>query len=134
MALSPVVYADLLGKKIAEHDVDVWLINTGWSGGPYGVGNRMKLPYTRAMVNAVLSGALKDVETKQDPIFGMAIPVSVPNVPAEVLNPRNTWTDPAAYDKQALKLAEMFTKNFEQFAGDVSAEVVAAGPVATTVV
>jgi len=129
MALSPAVYANLLGAKIARHKVDVWLVNTGWTGGPYGVGQRMKISHTRAMIHAALNGKLRDIPTARDPNFGLAIPSSCPNVPAEVLNPRNTWTDKAAYDRQAEALAKMFMDNFKAFASDVSAEVNLAGPV-----
>jgi phosphoenolpyruvate carboxykinase (ATP) len=128
MVLSPAVYANLLGEKIAKHNVNVWLVNTGWSGGPYGVGQRMKIAYTRAMVHAALDGALNDVPTVNDPLFDIAVPTACPNVPPEVLNPRNTWSDKAAYDAQARKLAEMFAENFKAFANDVTAEVRAAGP------
>ncbi len=114
MALPPSVYAKLLGEKIKKHNVDVWLINTGWSGGPYGIGNRMKLPLTRAMVKAVLNSSLKNIETKKDPIFGVQIPVSCPEVPKEILQPKNTWKDPIAYDKKAMELQEMFEKNFKE--------------------
>ncbi len=114
MALHPSVYAKLLGEKIKNHSVDVWLINTGWSGGPYGVGTRMKLPLTRAMVKAALNGSLKNIETKKDPIFGVGIPVSCPGVPAEILQPKNTWKDSVAYDKKAKELQEMFEKNFKE--------------------
>jgi phosphoenolpyruvate carboxykinase (ATP) len=130
MALSPIVYANLLGDKIAKHKVDVWLVNTGWSGGPYGVGQRMKIAYTRAIVHAALNGALNDVPTVPDPNFGFAVPTACPDVPAQVLNPRNTWADKAAYDAQAQKLAAMFIENFKEFADQVSAPVLAAGPVA----
>ena len=123
----PTKYADMLGKLIDQHGSTVWLVNTGWSGGPYGVGKRMKLPYTRAMVRAVLSGELRNAETDVDPIFGLAIPKACNDVPAEVLNPRNTWSDKAAYDAQAHKLADMFRKNFEKF-GDVDSAIKAAGP------
>ena len=115
MALPPSVYAKLLGEKIKKHNVDVWLINTGWSGGPYGVGSRMKLPLTRAMVKAVLNGSLKNIETKKDPIFGVGIPVSCPGIPKEILEPKNTWKDPAAYDKKAKELMEMFEKSFKEY-------------------
>jgi len=128
MSLSPNVYARLLGEKIAAHHVDVWLVNTGWSGGPYGVGQRMAIAYTRAMVHAALSGALGDVPTTLDPIFGMAVPTACPGVPPEVLDPRGTWADPRAYDAQARKLAAMFAANFQVFASSVSDEVRAAGP------
>ena len=123
----PGKYADMLGKLIDQHGSAVWLVNTGWSGGAYGVGKRMKLPYTRAMVRAVLSGALRDAPTQVDPVFGLAIPTSCEGVPSEVLNPRATWADPAAYDAQAQKLAEMFRSNFSKF-GNVDSSIAAAGP------
>ncbi len=128
MTLPPTVYAELLGEKIAQHAVNVWLINTGWTGGPYGVGSRMKLAHTRAMIHAALDGSLADVPMMTDPIFGLAIPTTCPGVPDEVLNPRNTWQDPVAYDTQAQKLAAMFVKNFQLFADVVSPEVLAVGP------
>ncbi|MEP7289181.1 MAG: phosphoenolpyruvate carboxykinase [Chloroflexota bacterium] len=128
MVLPPTVYANLLGEKIATHGANVWLVNTGWSGGPYGVGQRMKISYTRAMIHAALNGELAQVETRQDPIFGLAVPVSCPGVPSEVLDPRSTWTDHAAYDAQAHKLASMFTENFKNFAEQVPEPVKAAGP------
>lgn len=112
LPLPPRVYADMLGEKIEQHDANVWLINTGWTGGPYGVGNRMKLSYTRAMVNAALSGDLDPVEYEIDPIFGLEIPKLCPGVPSEVLNPRNTWANPADYDEQAKKLLAMFENNY----------------------
>ena len=128
MPLHPSVYAELLGKKIAEHDVNVWLVNTGWTGGPYGTGYRMPIKNTRAMVNAALDGELDDVETVEDEIFGLHIPVSCPGVDSEVLIPKNTWSDPAAYDAQAHKLAAMFNKNFQKFAEGTSDAIIAAGP------
>jgi phosphoenolpyruvate carboxykinase (ATP) len=128
MSLPPSVYAKLLGEKIAAHRVDVWLVNTGWSGGPYGVGQRRAIAHTRVMVRAALAGALADVPTAVDPIFGLAVPTACPNVPPEVLDPRSTWSDPQAYDVQASKLAAMFAANFETFAPTVSDEVRAAGP------
>ena len=128
LPLPPGEYAKLLGEKIDEHNVNVWLVNTGWTGGPYGVGHRMKIAYTRAMVEAALNGQLDDVPTKADPIFGLNIPTSCPNVPAEVLNPRNTWKDKKAYDKQAKKLASMFNENFKAFETQVSDEVKAVAP------
>ncbi|CAN5795415.1 phosphoenolpyruvate carboxykinase (ATP) [soil metagenome] len=130
LSLHPSVYADMLGRKIEEHNVRVWLVNTGWTGGPYGEGTRMKLPYTRAMIHAALEGRLDDVETEPDPVFGLHIPVSVPEVPEEVLRPRDTWKDKEAYDRQAHKLAGMFRENFEQFAENVPQEVRDAGPTA----
>jgi len=123
----PTKYADMLGKLIDKHGSDVWLVNTGWSGGAYGVGSRMKLPYTRAMIRAVLSGELRNVKTEVDPIFGLTIPTECAGVPNEVLNPRRTWPDGARYDEQAHKLAEMFRKNFEKF-GNVDPAIRAAGP------
>ncbi len=131
MAQHPSVYAELLGKKIAEHNVDCWLINTGWSGGPYGTGERMEIAYTRAMVHAALDGSLADVEFIEDPIFGVSVPTSCPNVPDEVLIPKNTWDDKGAYDAQAQKLARMFADNFGQFADVASDEIKAAGPKAS---
>jgi phosphoenolpyruvate carboxykinase (ATP) len=123
----PTRYADMLGKLIDEHRARVWLVNTGWSGGAYGTGSRMKIGHTRAMVRALLSGKLDDVTTSADPVFGLHIPSAVPDVPAEVLTPRRTWKDAAAYDAQAAKLAEMFRKNFEKF-GNVDASIRDAGP------
>jgi phosphoenolpyruvate carboxykinase (ATP) len=128
MALSPTVYANLLGERISHHNVNVWLVNTGWSGGPYGVGQRMKIGYTRAMIQAALGGGLADTSTTRDAIFGIAVPTACPDVPAEFLNPRNTWPDKAAYDAQARNLAGMFIENFKAFDGHVSGEVQAAGP------
>lgn len=129
MTQRPIVYASLLGKKIQQHQVNCWLVNTGWTGGPYGVGKRMKIAYTRAMVHAALKGELDQVEYVKDPVFGVSVPTACPGVPSEVLVPRNTWSDGSAYDAQAARLAAMFVKNFEQFAADVSAEIKAAGPV-----
>jgi len=128
LSLHPGVYAEMLGKKLAEHGSRVWLVNTGWTGGPYGTGSRMKLPYTRAMVRAALAGELDDVETVQVPFFGLAVPASVPGVPQEVLVPRNTWPDGAAFDAQARTLAQAFADNFKQFEDRVSDAVKAAAP------
>jgi phosphoenolpyruvate carboxykinase (ATP) len=128
MPLRPGVYAEMLGERIARHRSRVWLVNTGWTAGPSGVGHRMSLSHTRRIVAAALAGQLDEVETATDPVFGLQVPVAVEGVPQEVLSPRATWSDPAAYDAQAARLAEMFTQNFEQFADDVSAEVRAAGP------
>jgi phosphoenolpyruvate carboxykinase (ATP) len=125
MALHPSVYAEMLGEKIAAHGVDCWLVNTGWSGGPHGVGQRMKIGYTRAMVRAALEGSLRDVPTSPDPVFGLHIPESCPDVPAEVLNPRNTWDDREAYDQAAGDLARRFRENFEQYGEYVGDEVLA---------
>ena len=128
LPLHPGVYADLLGQRIAEHGSRVWLVNTGWTGGPYGVGSRMKLSYTRAMVRAALAGELDDVETVESPFFRLNIPTSIPGVPSEVLVPRETWADKDAFDKQARELADKFLKNFEQFADRVPEAVRTAGP------
>lgn len=133
MPLHSGAYAKLLGDKIARHGTRVWLINTGWSGGPFGVGERMRLAYTRSMVTAALSGALDGVATHPDPIFHVAIPEAVPEVPAEILVPRNTWADSAVYNAQAAKLADMFADNFRQFEDGVSDEIKAAGPRAMAV-
>ncbi|HQA60807.1 MAG: phosphoenolpyruvate carboxykinase (ATP) [Tepidanaerobacteraceae bacterium] len=127
LPLSPMVYAKLLGEKIEKHDVNVFLVNTGWTGGPYGVGKRMDLGYTRAMIKAALDGELDSVEYEEDPIFGLMIPKSCPEVPSQVLNPRNTWSDKDAYDKAAASLAESFAKNIAKFSG-IAPEVIAAGP------
>ena len=128
MVQHPHVYADLLGKKIEEHNVRCWLVNTGWTGGPYGVGKRMHLPYTRAMVEQALAGALDTVPTVKDPIFGVHIPQHVPGVPKEVLNPRDTWQDKAAYDKQAVDLAKRFQENFKKYEEGTSEAIKQAGP------
>ncbi len=128
MPLHPGVYAKLLGEKIDEQNASVWLVNTGWTGGPYGVGNRMKLAHTRRMIEAALNGELDDVATVTDPVFGLAIPAHIEGVPDKVLQPKLTWTDPVAYDAQSLKLAQMFVKNFEQFVSGVTPEIAAAGP------
>jgi phosphoenolpyruvate carboxykinase (ATP) len=132
LPLHPGKYAKMLGEKLkANPNINVWLVNTGWTGGPYGVGSRMKLAYTRAMITAALNGDLNKVNFEAHPVFGYQMPVSCPNVPAELLNPRNTWADKGAYDAQANKLANMFVKNFEQFASGVDAEILAAAPKAT---
>ncbi len=128
MPLHPTVYAKLLAEKIKRHNVKVWLVNTGWTGGPYGVGERMKLKYTRRMVNAALNGELDGVEFVEEPFFGLMIPTTVPDVPDELLNPRNTWADPEAYDAKARELAEMFRKNFENFADQADPEILSGGP------
>jgi phosphoenolpyruvate carboxykinase (ATP) len=128
LPLHPSVYAGMLGEKLATHQARVWLVNTGWTGGPYGTGSRMKLAHTRAMVRDALAGKLDDASFAKDPVFGFEVPTAVPDVPGEVLIPRNTWADGAAYDAQAKKLAEMFRKNFEVFADQVSEAVRNAGP------
>ncbi len=128
MPLKPSIYAELLGKKIAKHNVNSWLINTGWSGGPYGVGKRMKIQYTRAMLNAALSGELDSIETFKDPVFGFFIPKEINDVPSEVLNPKNTWKDKEKYDVAYKKLANMFIDNFKKFEADVTDAIKNAGP------
>jgi phosphoenolpyruvate carboxykinase (ATP) len=117
-----------LGEKLRAHNAQVWLVNTGWTGGPYGVGQRIDLPDTRALVRAALSGALDTVPMRKDATFGFDVPVTCPGVDARILNPRDTWEDGEAYDQQARSLAARFKDNFTAFAGAAAAEVVAAGP------
>ena len=128
MSRPPVEYAELLRRRLEEHGTRVWLLNTGWTGGGYGVGSRIRLSYTRALVRAALHGVLDDIETETDEVFGLAVPVRAPGVPSEVLRPRDTWADPAEYDAAARKLAGMFRDNFQRFGAALPAEVVAAGP------
>jgi phosphoenolpyruvate carboxykinase (ATP) len=128
LPLRPGVYAGMLGRKLAEHGAQVWLVNTGWTSGPYGVGSRFKLAHTRRMVAAALGGELDRVETAADPVFGLAIPRRVEGVPDRVLQPRATWPSGDAYDAQAAKLADMFVDNFKQFEAGVDEVVTAAGP------
>jgi phosphoenolpyruvate carboxykinase (ATP) len=128
LPLDPSRYATLLGERIGRHRTRVWLLNTGWTGGPYGEGHRMKIAYTRAMIRAALSGALDAARYERDSIFNLEIPTSCPGVPAAVLNPRTTWSDVAGYDAQAKKLARMFVENFKAFEATVDAKVRAAGP------
>lgn len=128
LPLHPGKYAEMLGEKMRTHEVNVWMINTGWSGGGYGVGNRMKLSYTRAMITAALNGALDQVEFEKHPVFGMLMPKMCPGVPKELLHPRYTWADRAAYDQAAIKLAEMFIQNFEKYAAGVSEEILQSAP------
>ena len=124
----PGAYAEMLGERLREHGSNVWLVNTGWSGGGYGVGSRMKLSYTRAMVGAALAGELDGVATEADPVFGLHIPAEVPGVPNEVLNPRGAWSEGADYDTAAEKLASMFKENFSHFEDHVPEDVKEAGP------
>ena len=124
----PTKYAEMLGELLRKHGSQVWLVNTGWSGGAYGTGKRMKLSYTRAMVRAALSGALDGSTFNTDPVFGLHLPTWVPDVPAEVLDPRGTWADGAAYDAQARKLAGMFRENIKKFGDAVSPAILGAGP------
>jgi phosphoenolpyruvate carboxykinase (ATP) len=123
MALHPSVYAKLLHEKIARHNVDCWLVNTGWSGGGYGVGSRMKIAYSRALINSAIDGTLNAGEFEKEPFFGLMIPKSCPDVPTEVLNPRNVWKDKTSYDAAAKDLAERFRDNFKQYRGYVSKKV-----------
>jgi phosphoenolpyruvate carboxykinase (ATP) len=124
----PSKYAELLAEKMRKHDARVWLVNTGWGGGGYGVGQRISLKNTRAIIDAIHTGALNDVKTERHPVFGFDIVTEVPDVPSQILNPRNAWVDKAAYDATAKKLAGLFNKNFETYAGRASAEVKAAAP------
>ena len=124
----PTVYAELLAEKIRKHGSDVWLVNTGWSGGAYGTGSRMKLSHTRAIIDAIHNGTLSEQETTTDPVFGVEVPRSCPGVPHEILTPRDTWTDRAAYDRTAAKLASLFTEHFSPFADQASEEILSAAP------
>jgi phosphoenolpyruvate carboxykinase (ATP) len=128
LPLHPSVYARLLGEKMEKHNAKVWLLNTGWTGGPYGTGQRMKLAHTRRMVTAALAGELDNVETWTDPIFGLQVPVHVEGVPDQVLRPRETWKNPADYDAKATQLADMFAENFKKYESGVEESVKAAGP------
>lgn len=127
LPLRPGVYAEMLGKKIDEHNARVYLVNTGWSGGPYGVGKRISLKYTRAMVTAAINGTIEKANFTPDPFFGVLVPDQVEGVPSDILNPRSTWSDPAQYDEKARELVEQFRKNFEKFS-DVSEQIRQAGP------
>lgn len=128
MVLPPQEYARMLGDRIQRHGANVWMVNTGWSGGPHGVGHRIRIAYTRAMVHAAVNGALDGVPMRMDPIFRVDVPTVCPEVPAEVLDPRRTWEDAAAYDAMAARLAQMFVDNFSKYENSVEARVVAAGP------
>ncbi len=131
MPLHPTKYAEMLGNKMQEHEVNVWLINTGWSGGVYGTGERISLKYTRAMITAILNGELDNAEYTKHVVFGLNMPTACPNVPSEILSPKNTWADKDAYDAKANELADAFNKNFAQFADNANAEILAAAPKAT---
>lgn len=128
MPLHPTRYAEMLSQKMKETNVKVWLINTGWTGGPYGIGNRMKLKYTRAMITAALNGELDHVKYENHKVFGIAKPQSCPNVPSEILNPRNTWEDKDLYDTKAVELAQKFKANFQKFESYANEEILAGGP------
>lgn len=128
MALNPTVYSKLLGEKIAKHKSSCWLVNTGWSGGPYGTGKRMDITHTRALVNAALSGSLNDIPTEEDKIFGLRVPTACPGVPSEVLQPVNTWRNKKDYQVKARELAQRFEKNFKEFEDAVEPKILNAGP------
>ena len=128
MVLDPAEYAEMLAERIRKHGSKCWLVNTGWSGGPYGVGSRMKLEYTRTMLEAILAGDLDNLPMEADPVFGLNVPEHVHGVPTRVLTARDTWSDKDAYDRQARKLADMFRTNFERYEGRVDEAVKAAGP------
>ncbi|MDQ2794027.1 MAG: phosphoenolpyruvate carboxykinase (ATP), partial [Bacteroidota bacterium] len=129
LPLHPTKYAEMLGKKMDENpDINVWLINTGWTGGSYGTGSRMKLPYTRAMITAALNGQLDEVKFTKHPVFGMMVPGAVTGVPTEILDPRNTWANKEAYDKTANSLAEKFVTNFQKYAEYANEEILAGAP------
>jgi phosphoenolpyruvate carboxykinase (ATP) len=128
MPRHPGEYAAMLVDRLARDDVPVWLVNTGWTGGPYGVGERMDIAHTRAMVRAVIDGALEGVPTRIDPNFGVAVPTACPDVPAAFLDPRSTWPDPVAFDRAAAQLAAMFHDNFADYADGVDPAIAAAGP------
>lgn len=133
LPLHPTKYAEMLGEKMREHDVKVWLVNTGWSGGEYGTGERIKLKFTRAMITAALNGELDGVDYKAHPVFGVNMPTSCPNVPDEILDPKNTWENKGAYDEKADKLANAFVKNFEQFKDAANEEIMSAAPKSSAV-
>jgi phosphoenolpyruvate carboxykinase (ATP) len=130
LPLHPVAYANLLGKKINDNQVNVWLVNTGWTGGAYGTGQRIKLSYTRAMISAAINGELDNVSYHRHPIFQTMIPATCPNVPDDVLDPKNTWPSENEYEESANKLAEAFNNNFRKYLNDDTAHLLAAGPVA----
>lgn len=127
MPRSASVYAKILGEKINKHNAVVYLVNTGWSGGPYGVGTRIKIKYSRAMVTAALTGALNIVKYHHDDLFNLDIPSEVPDIPSEILDPKNTWSDKDSYELSAKKLAQMFVENFKKFQ-NVAPEILDAGP------
>jgi phosphoenolpyruvate carboxykinase (ATP) len=128
LPLHPTKYAEMLGKKLKQHKVNVWLINTGWSGGAYGIGERIKLAYTRAMITAALKGDLNNAVYVRHPVFGLQMPTQCPEVPAEILNPKNTWKDKKKYDETADKLATQFIKNFESYKEFATEEILAGAP------
>jgi phosphoenolpyruvate carboxykinase (ATP) len=129
LPLHPAKYAEMLGDKLKNDDIKVWLVNTGWTGGPYGVGNRMKLSYTRSMITAAIEGKLDNVNYETLPIFELEIPTECEGVPSDILNPRNTWDDKVAYDEKANSLAKQFVENFKQFEAETSEEILSAAPI-----
>jgi phosphoenolpyruvate carboxykinase (ATP) len=128
MVRHPFVYAQLLAKKLKEHRANCWLVNTGWTGGPYGVGSRMKIEFTRAFLRAALDGSLEKAPMRAEPVFGFLVPSECPGVPSEILDPRSTWSRSSDYDAQAKKLAVLFQENFVQFKDQSSNSVLKAGP------
>ena len=128
LPLHPTQYAEMLGKKMDQHNTTTWLINTGWTEGAFPQGHRINLPYTRAIINAVLEGKLDDVEYENTEIFNLSVPVSCEGVPSPLLNPKNTWLDKAAYDDKATNLANLFVENFKKYSDAASAELLAAAP------
>jgi phosphoenolpyruvate carboxykinase (ATP) len=130
MPLHPTRYAEMLGERMEAHGVRVWLVNTGWTGGSYGEGHRMKLRHTRALLTAAMCGALDGVQWATDPVFGLKYPLACPDVPSEVLDPRSAWKDAAAFDATAKHLAGLFRENFAKFEAQASAAILVAAPVA----
>ncbi|MFB6307297.1 MAG: phosphoenolpyruvate carboxykinase (ATP), partial [Flavobacteriales bacterium] len=128
LPLHPTKYAEMLGEKMKKHNVNIWLINTGWSGGPYGIGKRIDLKYTRAMISAALKGQLEDVEYKTHEVFGLHMPASCPEVPDEILSPKNTWEDKEKYDKKSSELGKAFIENFDRFRDFANDEILEAEP------
>jgi phosphoenolpyruvate carboxykinase (ATP) len=128
MVWHPAKYAELLAERLRKHQAHTWLVNTGWTGGPHGIGSRMKLGYTRAIIDAIHAGVLEKGPVSEDPLFGLAVPTQVPGVPPEMLIPRNTWKQAGDYDQAARKLAFLFQENFKKYESGADAEVRAAGP------
>lgn len=128
LPLHPTVYASLFGKKMKDHNANVWLVNTGWTGGSYGVGSRMKLSHTRAMISAALEGKLDNVNYKNHPVFNVAVPQRCPGVPQEILNPKDTWENPGEYDQKAFQLASSFVENFKKYEDFADEEIMAGAP------
>ncbi len=129
MPLHPAEYAEMLSKKMKDANVNVWLVNTGWTGGAYGTGNRMKLKYTRAMIESALEGKLEEVEFTKHPIFGLNMPLECENVPSGILNPKETWSDKNSYDEKAMELANSFKKNFKKYEDNSNKEILSGGPI-----